>query len=77
MAGRKSYVAAHPNGTDTVALVKGGKTPTFATWVLKADEWTQVGFSFGDRAKAERTAKSAIGSLGWQYTVTRVLPASI
>lgn len=77
MAGRKSFIVAHPNNIDTETVLKGGKAPEYATWALMNGEWERIGWSYGDQAKAERTAKSAIGSLGWKYQVTRVLPASL
>lgn len=77
MAGRKNFVVAHPNGEDTETVLKGGKAPEYATWALMNGEWERIGWSYGDQAKAERTAKSAIGSLGWTWKVTRVLPASL
>lgn len=75
MAGRKSFVVAHPDNENTETVLKGGKAPEYATWALMNGEWERIGWSYGDKDKAERTAKSSIGSLGYTYTVTRVLPA--
>ena len=75
MAGRKSFVVAHPDNENTETVLKGGKAPEFATWALINGEWERIGWSYGDKEKAERSAKSSIGSLGYTYTVTRVLPA--
>lgn len=77
MAGRKAYIIAHPNGTDSITVVKGGKAPAFATWQFKNGAWEHIGYSYGTKDTAERSAKSSIGSRGYTWKVTRVLPAGL
>jgi hypothetical protein len=78
MAGRKNYIVATPDGEGHITVLKGGKRPQFATWAHKDGEWQHVGYSYKtDKLSAEKSAKSTIGSLGWRYSVTRVLPTFV
>lgn len=70
-AKQTAYRVAHPV-TGAVEISKGGKTPTFATWAKINGTWEQFGWSYGDQAKAEKTAKTTAGSLGWEYAATEV-----
>ena len=80
MAGRKSYIVAHPNNEDHITELKGGKVPTFATWRLRKDtgEWEHMGWSF--QASLEDAKKKALPDFrkyGETVTATRVLPAGV
>lgn len=75
-AKQTKYIVALPTGEGHENVAKGGKAPQFATWAQMDGQWKRIGWSYGDQAKAERTAKSTIGSLGWNFAVTRVLPAA-
>lgn len=76
MAGRTEYVIAHPNGTDTVREVKGGKAPTFATWMIDDNgDWKHMGWSFQETlADAQKKALPDFRKYGATVTATRVLP---
>lgn len=73
MAAKKmTFTIIDPEGMPK-KFTKGGKVPTFATWGLVDGRWERFGWSYkGDRLAAEKSARSTIGSLGWQYAVTPV-----
>jgi len=87
MAGRKNYIAAHPNGVDHVKIVKGGKVPTYATWAFYPENaphridgagWVQLGYSYQTSlADAKKKALPDFRKNGMKVTATRILPAGI
>ncbi|HEX5705630.1 MAG TPA: hypothetical protein VFX97_20695 [Pyrinomonadaceae bacterium] len=79
MAGRSTYVVAHPDNEQTVTELKGGKVPTFATWAFYPDtnEWKRLGWSY--LATLEDAKKKALPDFrkhGMKVTATRVLPTA-
>jgi hypothetical protein len=87
MAGRSEYIIAHPNNEDHIREAKGGKVPTFATWVYYPAEhphrtqgagWVRMGYSYQDTlADAQKKALPDFRKNGARIAVTRVLPASL
>ena len=88
MAGRSSYIVANVEGTDSESVIKGGKVPTFATWVHYTETqphpskgaigWVRVGWSYqANQADAAKKALPEFKKYGMQVTATRVLPASL
>lgn len=75
MAGRKSYIIAHPNGEDVETVVKGGKSPAYALWVDMGKGWELSGsYSYGDKERADKAAEAKARTHGWKFRATRVLP---
>lgn len=87
MAGRRSFVVAHPDNENHVTELKGGKAPTFATWVLYTEEaphpahgagWLRMGWSYQTSLEdAQAKALPDFRKYGMKVTATRVLPASL
>lgn len=87
MAGRNEYIIAHPNNEDHITEIKGGKVPTFATWVFFTEEephytqgagWVHMGWSYQTNIiDAKKKALPDCRKYGMKVTATRVLPASI
>ena len=75
MAGRKSYVAAHPNGTETETFLKGGKVPTYTLWMDLGNGWELSGsHSYGDLERAEKAAEQKARIHGGKFHAARVIP---
>lgn len=81
MAGRSSYIVAHPNNEDHITELKSGKVPAWAVWCIKNGEWVFTGWTFKtDKMEALKAARNNRRPYGWtesQVTITRVLPASL